>query len=206
VRGIYAYANNSGSGEAVAGRFQVTSSGTGTHYGVYGIEAAGGTGAAVYASGDLIASGDKNAIVKTTQGHRLLSVIESPEVWFEDFGEARLVNGRAHVELDPLFLETVTIGAEHPMKVFVQLNDENCNGTAIKRQTTGFDVVELHGGTSNASFSYRVVAKRRGYEDERLRETDVGYDDPHLYPELHAEMERAQGEASRESKLPEVTR
>ncbi len=27
---------------------------------------------------------------------------------------------------------------------------------------------ELNGGKSNISFSYRIVAKRKGYEDERL--------------------------------------
>ena len=54
------------------------------------------------------------------------------------------------------------------MKVFVQLNDVNCKGTAVKRGTTGFDVVELQNGTSNAAFSYRIVAKRKGYEDRRL--------------------------------------
>jgi hypothetical protein len=130
--------------------------------------------------------------VKTSQGHRLLSVIESPEVWFEDFGESHLVHGMAHVDLDPLFLETVTIDGAHPMKVFIQVNDEDCNGTAVKRGTTDFDVVELGGGTSDASFSYRVVAKRKGYEEARLRETDAGRDDPNLYPELWREIENPQ--------------
>lgn len=98
----------------------------------------------------------------------MLSCQESPEFWFEDFGEGQLANGKTHIELDPLFLQTVTINAQHPMKVFIQLNDENCKGTAVKRGTTGFDVIELQNGTSNASFSYRVVAKRKGFEDRRL--------------------------------------
>jgi hypothetical protein len=76
----------------------------------------------------------------------------------------------------------------------VQVDDENCKGTAVKRGTTGFDVIELQQGTSNTSFSYRIVAKRKGYENERMRETDVGYDDPTLYPELQAEMDRARQE------------
>jgi hypothetical protein len=31
----------------------------------------------------------------------------------------------------------------------------------------GFEVRELHQGTSNISFDYRIVAKRRGYESAR---------------------------------------
>jgi hypothetical protein len=187
---VDAFGQNTTSADVCAGHFEASSSGTGTHYGVYGSEAAGGSGAAVYAAGDIGSSGGTYSVLKTSKGHRLLSGIESPEIWFEDFGEGQLTNGRAHIELDPLFLETVTINAQHPMKVFVQVEDENCRGTAVKRGTTGFDVIELNGGMSSSSFSYRVVAKRKGYETERLRETDVGYDDPTLYPELREEMER----------------
>lgn len=189
VYGAYAYGENTSSGDVYGAYFTALPAGTGVHYGVYAQEAAGGSGAAVYAAGDLVASGNKSAVLRTSRGHRLMSVIESPEVWFEDFGEGQLVNGRAHVELDPLFLETVTINAEHPMKVFIQLRDD-CRGTYVKASTTGFDVFELQGGTSNASFSYRVVAKRKGYEGQRLEETAVGEEDPTLYPELRENIER----------------
>ena len=139
----------------------------------------------------MIASGAKPAVVKTAQGHRLLYAMESPEVWFEDFGEGQMVNGQSHIELDPLFLETVTINASNPMKVFIQLNDD-CKGVYVKTQTTGFDVFELQSGTSNAAFTYRLVAKRKGYETQRLMQTDVGMDDPNLYPELWEKMEKEQ--------------
>ena len=155
----------------------------------------------MYAAGDFAGSGAKYAVVKTGKGHRLLSCMESPEIWFEDFGEGWLLNGKAHIELDPLFLETVTINAEHPMQVFVQLHDQNCKGTAVKRGATGFDVIELLGGTSDASFSYRIMAKRKGYENERMRETDVGYDDPTLYPELQAEIDKKHEEEKRQRQL-----
>jgi len=136
----------------------------------------------------MIASGSKPAVVRTSQGEVLLYAMESSEVWFEEFGEGQLSNGQAHIELDPLFLETVTIDASNPMKVFIQLNDPDCKGTAVIRGATDFKVVELNNGTGNASFSYRVVAKRKGYETERLRLTDVGKNDPQLYPELLEKM------------------
>ena len=187
--GYFGYAQNTSSGQVHGGYFEVSSSGTGTHYGVWAYESAGGKGAAVYAAGDFAGSGAKYAVAKTSQGRRLLSVIESPEVWFEDFGEGQLVNGKSHIELDPLFTETITINTEHPMKVFVQLTSGNPINVVVNKGTSGFDVVASD-QTSSASFDYRVVAKRKGYENERLKQTDVGKDDPNLYPELLSEKEK----------------
>ncbi len=194
-------AENWSSGNAYGGYFEVYEGvGTGTPYGVYGIETAGGGGAAVYAAGDFAGSGAKYAVVKTGKGHRLLSVIESPEIWFEDFGEGTLVNGKAHIELDPLFLETVTISVEHPMKVFVQLTSGDPMNVVVKKGLTGFDVV-AENLVSMASFDWRIVAKRKGYETERMRETDVGYDDPTLYPELQVEIDKAYQEEKQQQQL-----
>jgi hypothetical protein len=148
-------------------------------YGVYG---AGGL-YAVYSAGDFAASGSKSCVVKTTQGPTLLYCQESPECWFEDFGEGQLVHGRCHVELDPLFLETVTIDEANPMKVFVEPRGP-CNGTYIETGLTGFDVVEQKDGTSTVGFCYRIVAKRRGFEQKRLDHCKAALNDSHLYPEL----------------------
>jgi hypothetical protein len=177
------------SGSAYGGYFITSSGGVGTHYGVYASEPAGGTGAAVYAAGDFVASGTKSAVLKTSQGEALYYSMESPEVLFEDFGTGRLSAGRAHIDLDPMFLETVTITESHPLRVFVQLNDD-CEGMYVKAGMTGFDVIELRGGKSNAAFSYRVVAKRKGHELKRSTPTTVGQSDPNLYPELWAELKK----------------
>lgn len=173
--GVYGYGeNSSGNASSYGGYFEVPpSAGEKVNAGVYAIgwypDWAGAFQGDVLVMGNFFALGSKQAVVKVDNGeYHSLSCQESPEVWFEDFGEGKLVNGRAHIELDPLFLQTVTINDPHPMKVFIQLNDENCKGTAVKRGRTGFDVIELLGGTSDASFSYRVVAKRKGYEDVRL--------------------------------------
>ncbi|MEE8577093.1 MAG: hypothetical protein V3T31_07540, partial [candidate division Zixibacteria bacterium] len=186
--GVYGRGTNSFAGSTYGVYGSSSGSGTGTHYGVFGYEASGGSGAAVYASGDLIASGSKSAVVKTSEGPTLLYAMESPENWFEDFGSGQLVNGRAHIELDELFLETVTISEKHPLKVFIQLNDD-CNGTYVKTTSSGFDVFELQNGTNSASFTYRVVAKRKGFEEHRLESTTVGYWDEILYPERAEEIQ-----------------
>jgi hypothetical protein len=120
-----------------------------------------------YCTGNSYVVGTKHAIVATSQGLRKLYSQESPEAWFEDVGEGQLAGGKAHIDLDPLFLETVTINEQQPMKVFIQLNDD-CRGVYVQRQATGFEVKELGGGSSSAHFTYRVMAKRKGFEQARL--------------------------------------
>ncbi|HPC10772.1 MAG TPA: hypothetical protein PK112_01590, partial [candidate division Zixibacteria bacterium] len=171
--GVYGSVASRGNGNLYAGYFKVSDYGTGLRYGVYASSSV--SGYAGYFSGDVRVTGDqvvvgsKSAAVEVEpEDYRLVYSQESPECWFEDFGEGQLVNGRTHVELDPVFLRTVTVSAQHPMKVFIQLNDPDCNGTAVVRGMTGFDVIELQNGQGSASFTYRVVAKRKGYEDVRL--------------------------------------
>jgi hypothetical protein len=171
--------NSSTSGRGVSG---YASASSGINYGVHGAtNSASGFG--VYYSGGLGGSGSKSCIVKTSQGPTLLYCQESPENWFEDFGEGQLIDGRCHVDLDPLFLETVTIDATNPMKVFVELGGE-CEGVYVEKDLTGFDVIELHDGRSGAAFDYRVVAKRKGFEDKRLDYCKAAETDPYLYPEV----------------------
>jgi hypothetical protein len=154
-----------------------------TGSGVYGYNfSLGGYG--VYSAGNFAASGSKSCVVETSQGPTLLYCQESPENWFEDFGEGQLVNGRIHVDLDRLFLETVTIDEANPMKVFVQLHDEASHGVAVRKGASGFDVVELENGRSNGTFDYRVVAKRKGFENKRLDYCKAAEIDSYLYPEL----------------------
>lgn len=201
VYGVVGDATNYGSGDVYGVFGYAAANGTGTKYGIYGSELAGGGGAALYAAGDLFVSGSKSAIVVTSHGERLMYAVEATEVWFEDIGRAQLNNGYVHIELDPLFLETVVIGLDNPMQVFVQLNGD-CNGSYVTTGTTGFDVNELQNGSSNATFTYRVMAKRKGYADERMRETDAGKYDINLYPERKAEIEAYWNEQEDQKKPP----
>jgi hypothetical protein len=174
------FLSSSTSGTGVYGN---GASSDGTNYGVYGkTNSADGYG--VYYEGGLTGSGSKSCVVKTSQGPTLLYCQESPENWFEDFGRAQLVDGKAHVELDPLFLETVTVDEDNPLNVFLQPQDPYCRGLAAVPGTTGFGAVELFGGSSNGWFSYRVVAKRKGFEEKRLDYCKAAETDSYLYPEL----------------------
>lgn len=157
-----------------AGYFVTGGDSAGTDYGIYARsdgEYAGYFAGDVFIAGDYTATGAKMATVEVDGESRQLYSQESPEVWFEDFGEGELVNGRAHIELDPIFLKTLTIDARHPMKVFVQLTSGEPVPVVVTKGTTGFDV-RVADATSNVSFDYRVVAKRKGYEDVRLEKVE----------------------------------
>ncbi|MBN1425308.1 hypothetical protein JXA88_12210 [Candidatus Fermentibacteria bacterium] len=188
--GVYGLVHVPGGGFAVYGKSEGS---IGVSYGVYG-QNCSPSGYGVYYQGNLAGSGTKSCVVRTSKGPTLLYCQESPENWFEDFGHSRLADGRAHVELDEVFLETVTIDDANPMMVFVQLGGE-CEGVYVSKSDTGFDVVEFRGGASNLPFDYRVVAKRRGYEAKRLDLCEAARTDSYLYPEAadrqHVEQERA---------------
>ncbi|MEM1185517.1 MAG: hypothetical protein AAGI53_11030 [Planctomycetota bacterium] len=113
-------------------------------------------------------TGAKNGIVSLpTFGERLMYAVESTEVWFDDIGSAQLVNGKATILLDPMFLEAVVIDEANPLKVFVTLTGP-ANGVWVEKFANGFVVHELMNGSSNATFDFRIVAKRRGLEHARM--------------------------------------
>lgn len=89
---------------------------------------------------------------------------EAPEALFQDYGTGQLVNGYAKVVLDPVLAKNVLVDAAHPLKVFVQLEGE-CNGVYVfNKKPDGFEVKELQNGSSNAAFSYQVIATRADEE------------------------------------------
>jgi hypothetical protein len=133
-----------------------------------------GAGEEVYSvreNGNTAAAGLKAAVVETEDyGKRALYALESPEVWFEDFGTGQLTNGQATVVIELLYRQTINAGVGY--HVFVTpLGD--CNGLLVTNKTAdSFEVRELGGGRADVAFDYRIVAKRLGYEDQRLQERD----------------------------------
>ena len=174
--GIQASASNAGSGDAYGGQFYVYDSGTGQKYAIYASaigarSRAGWFAGNVIIDGDLEVTGVKNAVVETGGGqHRKLYCMESAEMWLEDFGTGTLDNGVAAVPIDPVFAQT--INTEVPYHVFLT-PEGDCNGLYVTAKTpASFEIRELQGGTSSIPFSYRMVGKRKGYEDVRLEKTD----------------------------------
>ena len=138
-----------------------------------GGESKSADGYGVYSKGNMkvdgkfTCTGTKSAVVKLKNGEGVsLYAVEASENWFEDFGSAKLKDGAAVVAIDPLYSETVNTEIDY--HVFLTPRGE-CKGLyVINQKGSSFEVRELNGGKSDISFSYRIVAKRKGYEDVRL--------------------------------------
>jgi hypothetical protein len=92
--------------------------------------------------------------------------VQSPENWMEDFGSGEMHNGVAIVTIDAAFAETVTGDASY--HVFITPNGDSKGLYVTAKTANTFEVRESSGGTSSLSFDYRIVAKRRGFEAQRL--------------------------------------
>lgn len=157
--------------------------GTSYAYGVYGSgSVTSDYGYGVYYSGGLAGSGTKSAVVRTPGGPKEVYCQESPGNWFEDFGEGEMKNGKAVINIPADFLETVTINSQHPMKVFITPNADLKNWWVVKRENSF--ILHAPNAADGSGFDYRVVAKRKGYEDIRLREAPAAYTDHYLYPDI----------------------
>lgn len=156
---------NKGSGPG--GRFESVSG--------LGLYAKGPAGAAqfdgsVTINGSFTATGIKSAVVPHPDGvHRRVYCLESPESYFEDFGEANLTNGRAQVALDPEFAALVRTD---DYQVFLTEYDDNHGLFVTRRGPRGFEVRAKDAATSG-SFGYRVVAKREDIVAARLERVQL---------------------------------
>jgi hypothetical protein len=126
-----------------------------------------GGGCTIDVSGNLTCSGTLTGVVPAGNSRKLaVSSIGSAENWFEDAGSGQLSNGRTVVNIETLFGETVNTGMEY--HVFLTPNGD-CKGLYVAQKSpTSFEVRELGGGTSSIAFDYRIMAKRKGFEQLRL--------------------------------------
>ena len=110
----------------------------------------------------ILGTGTVSEIVPTANHGRVtLTCPESPEYWYQDYGTVELVDGQAHVDLDPVTAEIIIVDADNPIRVFATpVNMLNFNGVAVVNQTpTGFDLVELNGGNHSGQLHYQLVMK-----------------------------------------------
>ena len=119
-------------------------------------------------SGNLTCTGSKSAVVSVDGGTRKVALyaVEAPENWFEDFGSGQLDHGAATVHFEATFAQTVNSDIEY--HVFLTPTGD-CKGLYVTNKAgDSFEVRELGGGTSSIGFEYRIMARRKGYEDIRL--------------------------------------
>ncbi|NNC86776.1 MAG: hypothetical protein HKN75_11930, partial [Bacteroidia bacterium] len=109
----------------------------------------------------IVGSGTVSTIVRDKDENPVLMFApEAPEVLFQDYGIGQLVNGFAHIELDPIFAKNIHVDETHPLRVYIQ-PEGNCKGVYVLNKTkNSFEIRELDGGTSSITFSYMIVANR----------------------------------------------
>jgi hypothetical protein len=110
----------------------------------------------------IIGTGTVSEIIPTAKHGRVtLTAPESPEYWYQDYGSVKMINGKAHVSLDPILADVVFIDDKNPIRVFCTPVDMlYFNGVTIVNQTpTGFDLVELNGGTHSGKLDYQLILK-----------------------------------------------
>jgi hypothetical protein len=129
-----------------------------------------GNGVAITSGADkvglIVYNGTKNAAVEAGGTTRMLYCEESSEVWFTDYGFGRLNAGSAVIEIDPIFAQTVDLG--EPYHVFLQPYAQ-AELYVAERTAESFEV-RMGSGDPEAEFSYRIVAKRKGFETQRLEQ------------------------------------
>lgn len=160
----YAVLGENTSGSAPAGAFLNLSNVAGNP----AFEAGSSIGlCTVDTSANLVCAGNITTAVQAGSAKKVaMYSVQSPENWLEDFGSGELSAGRAEIALDPTFAGTVSGTGDY--HIFLTPNGD-CKGLYVEAKTAaGFVVRELGGGSSNVTFDFRVVAKRRGYETVRL--------------------------------------
>ncbi|GIV16825.1 MAG: hypothetical protein KatS3mg022_2260 [Armatimonadota bacterium] len=92
--------------------------------------------------------------------------IEGPELAMYVRGTARLVNGRAHIELPDHFRK---LADEQGMTVQLTPRSAESKGlAAVRVSLNGIEVVELLNGRGNYEFDWRVEAVRKEHRDFRV--------------------------------------
>lgn len=118
-------------------------------------------------SGSLAVLGSKNAAVRTSQGLTAINAYETAEYYFGDIGRAKTNSDRTVcIYMDPLFLETVNTGV--PYHIFLTSYSEA--RIWVSEMYPSYFVIRSD--KPNADFVWEIKAKRKGYENDRLKIID----------------------------------
>lgn len=179
--GVYANATITGSGATDRAAYIGNFNQGGTATTVYLGARIGGTNYKVLGTG----SASVSTTMSTRDGERILFAPEAPENWFFDIGEVTLVNGKATVTIDPIFVDC--IADSKPFKVFVQGGENTLGSIRITRnqEAKTFTVEDL-GGESNGTVQYSIYGIWKQKEDLRFPK----YTQPFQFQELKKEVVR----------------
>ena len=117
-------------------------------------------------TGNLTVNGEKNRAVKTDHyGTVKLNAVESCECYFEDVGRGKLENGKYIIRMDKKFLETVNTNIQYEVQTWAY-----GNGNVWVNPDKMYPQYVVVEGTNDINFGYKIIAKQRGYENNRLEE------------------------------------
>jgi hypothetical protein len=121
----------------------------------------------IFTNGNLECSGSVGGHASVNNSREVsMYAMQSPENWYEDLGSGQLHNGAAVVTIEAEYAQTVNTGTEY--HVFLTPKGD-CKGLYVANETgASFEVHELGGGSSSIAFDYRIVAKRKGFENIRM--------------------------------------
>lgn len=119
-------------------------------------------------SGNLSATGTKARLVNTkSYGGVKLNALETADALFEDIGEGTIDNtGICYIYIDPMMQETINTKCSY--QVFLQKYDEG--DLFVSERTENYFIVK---GSPSLKFGWRLVAKQKGYETERLEQEKI---------------------------------
>ena len=121
----------------------------------------------IFVNGNLTCSGSVGGHGALSDGREVaLYGVQAADNWMEDAGSGQLHNGATLVTLDAAYAQTVNTGVDY--HVFLTPNGD-CKGLYVAQKSpASFEVHEMGGGASNIAFDYRIMARRKGFENVRL--------------------------------------
>jgi hypothetical protein len=121
----------------------------------------------VFVNGNLTCSGSVGGHAVLSDGREAaLYGVQAADNWMEDAGSGQLHDGVTLVTLDAAYAQTVNTGLDY--HVFLTPNGD-CKGLYVTQKSpTSFEVHEMGSGASNIAFDYRIMARRKGFENVRL--------------------------------------
>lgn len=122
----------------------------------------------------IIGTGTVSEVIPTKDHGRItLTCPESPEYWYQDYYTVEMVNGKAHLDLDPILVDIIIVDQNNPIRVFATpQNMLYFNGvTTLNQTSSGVDLVELNGGTNSGTLQIQVVVKpKTNYGEGRFQQ------------------------------------
>lgn len=110
-----------------------------------------------------VENGQKNSVVRTSQGATAVHAYETAEYYFGDIGESNTGdNGKIILGIDQLFGQTVNTGVQYQVFVTPYSNARVWVSQRLK------DRFVVESDQPNAEFGWEIKARRKGFEHTRL--------------------------------------